>query len=688
MDEFATLVREVPSFVDTVLDVAQRGRSLGLHLVLATQRPRGAVSDGIRANTNLRIAMRMSDRAESEDVIDAPDAAAIPAAAPGRSIALGGRRPDGSPALVAFQAAYAGGRSASLGLAGVRVAPLRYGRDEEPAAPVVSRVGGGGPSDLDLLVEKATRRAAVDAEVQPLAPPWLPPLPERLALDDLPPAEGAVIGLLDEPDAQRQRPFAIDLARDGSLLVYGASGSGKPRSCSRRSRARWPSRHRPARCSCTGSTSRAASCATSRCSRTAARSCAATRRSVRGSLGGLGRALADRKQRPADEVAELPRVVLLLDGYGAFASALDRVGYGEPVQLVARLAAEGRSLGIHVVATADRRADVPGALSGVVQQRIVLRLAAADEYAALGVRGAPGAAPVAGRGFTGDGREFQVALAATSMRAPSGCAAAPAACAPPRSARSRPTWRATACRSRRGRCRRCSASTTSRCSRSRSTSLRGTCWSRGRIAAAARRRSRRSPPRCGPARRTWRCTCSPRGGAGRLAELDVWTSVAVGLEAATEAAGRLAADDARPLVVFVDDATELAEGLAAAPSLDALLARSRDEEIRLIAAAETNAAQRLFGGWLRDLRTEGRGLLLTPNVETDGDLLGVRLPRRGRGPFPPGRGFSCCGARVASCRSRATRASGSPRRRRRAPRRSSRRAGRRPARLLRAGRPR
>ncbi len=378
--------------------------------MLATQRPRGAVSDGIRANTNLRIAMRMSDRAESEDVIDAPDAAAIPAAAPGRSIALGGRRPDGSPALVAFQAAYAGGRSASLGLAGVRVAPLRYGRDEEPAAPVVSRVGGGGPSDLDLLVE-ATRRAAADAELQPLAPPWLPPLPERLALDDLPPAEGAVIGLLDEPDAQRQRPFAIDLARDGSLLVYGASGSGKTvllqtLACALAEQAS-PSEMQLYGLDFASGELRDIEVLPH---------CGSV---VRGDeeervlrlLGGLGRALADRKQRPADEVAGLPRVVLLLDGYGAFASALDRVGYGEPVQLVARLAAEGRSLGIHVVATADRRADVPGALSGVVQQRIVLRLAAADEYAALGVRGAAGAPPAAGRGFTGDGRELQVALA-------------------------------------------------------------------------------------------------------------------------------------------------------------------------------------------------------------------------------------------------------------------------------------
>ena len=636
VDEFATLVREVPSFVDTVLDVAQRGRSLGLHLVLATQRPRGAVSDGIRANTNLRIAMRMSDRAESEDVIDAPDAAAIPAAAPGRSIALGGRRPDGSPALVAFQAAYAGGRSASLGLAGVRVAPLRYGRDEEPAAPVVSRVGGGGPSDLDLLVE-ATRRAAADADLQPLAPPWLPPLPERLALDDLPPAEGAVIGLLDEPDAQRQRPFAIDLARDGSLLVYGASGSGKTvllqtLACALAEQAS-PSEMQLYGLDFASGELRDIEVLPH---------CGSV---VRGDeeervlrlLGGLGRALADRKQRPADEVAGLPRVVLLIDGYGAFASALDRVGYGEPVQLVARLAAEGRSLGIHVVATADRRADVPGALSGVVQQRIVLRLAAADEYAALGVRGAAGAPPAAGRGFTGDGRELQVALAGDleargeRLRSRSGGLRAPSigtlAAHVPRDRMPAPPRPLQAVLG----------------IDDESLQPFAVDFAEGHLLVSG-------PYRSGRTTTLATLAASLRAGApdaalhllaprrSPLAELDVWTSVAVGLEAATEAAGRLAADDARPLVVFVDDATELAEGLAA-PSLDALLARSRDEDIRLIAAAETNAAQRLFGGWLRDLRTEGRGLLLTPNVETDGDLLGVRLPRRGRGPFPPGRGF-------------------------------------------------
>ena len=69
VDEFATLVKEVPDFVAGVVDIAQRGRSLGVHLILATQRPSGSVNDNILANTNLRISLRMLDASESKTVI-------------------------------------------------------------------------------------------------------------------------------------------------------------------------------------------------------------------------------------------------------------------------------------------------------------------------------------------------------------------------------------------------------------------------------------------------------------------------------------------------------------------------------------------------------------------------------------------------------------------------------------------
>ena len=69
VDEFASLAKELPDFLGALVSIAQRGRSLGVHLVLATQRPAGVVTDDIRANTNLRIALRLQDRADSDDVV-------------------------------------------------------------------------------------------------------------------------------------------------------------------------------------------------------------------------------------------------------------------------------------------------------------------------------------------------------------------------------------------------------------------------------------------------------------------------------------------------------------------------------------------------------------------------------------------------------------------------------------------
>ena len=100
VDEFATLAAELPDFVDSLVGIAQRGRSLGVHLVLATQRPSGSVSDHIRANTNLRICLRVQDEADSRDVIDGPDAATLPRRRPGRALAR-----LGPGELVAFQTA-------------------------------------------------------------------------------------------------------------------------------------------------------------------------------------------------------------------------------------------------------------------------------------------------------------------------------------------------------------------------------------------------------------------------------------------------------------------------------------------------------------------------------------------------------------------------------------------------------
>ncbi len=104
VDEFAALVQEVPDFVDGVVNVAQRGRSLGLHLILATQRPAGVIKDNLRANTNLRMALRMADESDSEDVLGTKVAAFFDPALPGRAVSK-----SGPGRLTPFQTGYAGG---------------------------------------------------------------------------------------------------------------------------------------------------------------------------------------------------------------------------------------------------------------------------------------------------------------------------------------------------------------------------------------------------------------------------------------------------------------------------------------------------------------------------------------------------------------------------------------------------
>ena len=100
VDEFATLAAELPNFVDSLVDVAQRGRSLGIHLVLATQRPSGVVDHKIRANTALRVALRVQSPPDSVDVLGSPEAAEIPGSRPGRAWITGAQTP-----LTEFQAA-------------------------------------------------------------------------------------------------------------------------------------------------------------------------------------------------------------------------------------------------------------------------------------------------------------------------------------------------------------------------------------------------------------------------------------------------------------------------------------------------------------------------------------------------------------------------------------------------------
>lgn len=223
VDEFASLAADLPDFLDALVGIAQRGRSLGVHLVLATQRPAGVVTDDIRANATCRIALRVSDPRESVDIIDAADAAGIPRSRPGRAVAR-----FGPGDITPFQSALSTGRSTQEASVCVRDTAMPSSKLE-------------GPTDLDRLV--ATIRAAhVDSGGQAPRSPWPPALPTDICRSDICLTDISQTDiyrdqdtqtldersgwlLVDEPDEQRQSlsDWTLD---DGHLVVVGAPETG------------------------------------------------------------------------------------------------------------------------------------------------------------------------------------------------------------------------------------------------------------------------------------------------------------------------------------------------------------------------------------------------------------------------------------------------------------------------------
>lgn len=184
VDEFAALLQDHADLHALFTDIAARGRALGMHLVLGTQRATGVLRDALLANCPLRIALRVADVVDSRAIIGTDAAAELP------------------------------GDAASRGLALVR----RAG----DIAPELTRIARAAPGDA----------RAVSSSMPAAAAPWLPPLPEVLPLERLRAtshADGTVLlGLADEPERQRQT--TVRLAPGGvdrGLAVLGGAGSGK-----------------------------------------------------------------------------------------------------------------------------------------------------------------------------------------------------------------------------------------------------------------------------------------------------------------------------------------------------------------------------------------------------------------------------------------------------------------------------
>ncbi len=184
VDEFAALLTEHPELHAVFTDVAARGRALGMHLILGTQRITGVVRDALLANCPLRISLRVTDPADSRAVIGSDVAARLPGTAAARGLAYVRRAADASPRLV--------------------------------------RIALSTPQDAAEIAGRT------DAAQAPRAP-WLPALPARIPLDRLLAGAdgGIVLGVADEPERQRQPVVQLVIGRDRGLVAIGGAGSGK-----------------------------------------------------------------------------------------------------------------------------------------------------------------------------------------------------------------------------------------------------------------------------------------------------------------------------------------------------------------------------------------------------------------------------------------------------------------------------
>ena len=669
IDEFATLAKEVPEFVDGVVDVAQRGRSLGVHLVLATQRPGNAVTDNIRANTSLRLALRVAGVSESDDVIGAPDAARLPRSVPGRALAR-----KGPTELELFQAGYVGG------LTGAAAAAQRIDvSDLAPAPKVTTR--GGTPvfevTDLELLVT-AVGEATESLGITPPASPWLPSLPPAIALSELEErvtvqVDGAAMGLVDQPVHQSQLPMTVDLASQGSLLIFGAGGSGKTTAL-RTLAVALAERYDPSELQVFGLDFAGLGLrpleALPHCGSVIAGD---DEERVTRLVKLLRRTIDERARLFAHErVADLdaynlrhpaqplPRYVVLLDSYGGFTEAYERVDLGALVDAVPRLVADGRAAGVHLVLTADRRAAIPTPVASLVSARLILRMGE-DEYQMLGLGKAAAAAVLPpGRGFLADGLAVQVATLtgasdpAQETEAIEALGAKLAAATPHRALAIQPLPESVP-----------AAELTE--SRERLTAAFAlddldlatvnASVEDSHFVVIGPYRSGRSTAlhtlATGLRRSTPNLTThllAPRRSS--LLDKGDWDTVSRGVEECeakiTELLDAILMEagnpDADPVLLVLDDAGELSESHVAS-SLEMIIKRGRDAHVRIVASLETGQA-RHYAAWIRELRKDGRGLLLDPNLDLDGELLGVRLPRRSNAVFPPGRGYVVIDGRV------------------------------------------
>ncbi len=385
VDEFATLAAELPEFLDALVDIAQRGRSLGIHLVLATQRPAGVLDAKIRANTNLRISLRVQDENDALDVVGVTAPAHLGRREVGRGVAR-----LAASEVIAFQSAWSGGRTATTDH--TRIEPFTLLGSAGAAHDPLDRADPATPVDLDRMVAAvcdAHRLAGLAAPRRP----WLPALPSTLPMtadaaaaapppgDDAEPDPGAVIGVCDLPHEQRHGVVRVDPAL-GHVLVYGIDAATTATTLATigvrlAAAATADELHLHVVDDAAGRLAPLRALP-----HTGAVVSTDDHDLVRRLVGLLDRRLDERRTTAAAH----PRIVVLVAGLGSWFERVTDSGRTDDLAPLQRLLRDGPALGVTVVGSARHDRAIPVRLLHQIQQTFVHRLADPAGLATFGLR--------------------------------------------------------------------------------------------------------------------------------------------------------------------------------------------------------------------------------------------------------------------------------------------------------------
>lgn len=640
VDEFAMLAKDFPDVLTSLVSIAAVGRTLGVHMILATQRPAGVVSEDILANTNMRVALRVQSREDSTNVIGVPAAAGIGRQQTGRAyVKLG--QDDITPVQTALVTGRARDERAEQPVS-VRPTDVFGVPAPMPApAPTASDV-----TDLDQLIE-AIGQANTAAGYAPPRPIWPEALGDRVELAALTDGRSTTVpvALADDPDHQRQVTTGWDLD-EGNLMLMGIPGSGTSTALAtialQLAAASSPDEldllvldmgpgdlaplaQLPHTTAYVGSGAGAGELQTR-------------------FLRHLRVELERRRAAPGGR-----RAVVLIDGLAALRDEYQDFEGQQLLDALYRVYAEGPALGISFAVSTTRAKAVPSAMDEVTTQKWMFRLADPYDYASIGVRPKDVPPPVPGR-FIDSTMRLQSHVATPDV---------PLAEAVTRIAETRP-----------GSSRKASAvgrlpDAVLVDELGAGAVFAGEPW-RIPIGIAEDDLQPASVEVydgehvliAGPARSGKSSVLLAVAELARTAEgvrPAVWAicdrrsplasgsfdRIAVGPDEVPALLAGLRLERG-PVLLLIDDAERFEDGDQAI----ATLLTTERPGLCVVAAGRSADLRSLYSHWTRSVRKSRCGVLLQPDVDYDGELLGVTLPRRAPVALTVGRGYAASGGAV------------------------------------------